>query len=106
VDDESSLSGTSAGVDTTSHDLAVRVVRNPVAGDPSSSLALGSSRRSADALWTDAQWRGDCRQRGNDARCWNALHTASCEPDVAGGDLENAAAISGRPSTVRTVQRR
>jgi hypothetical protein len=51
---ESALSGTSVGVDTTSGYLAVRVLRNPVVGSPCNAVTLGSSRRSAYALWTDA----------------------------------------------------
>jgi hypothetical protein len=103
VDSESSLSDTSVGVDTTSDGLAVRVLRNPVAGGPCSSVALGSSRRSANALWTDAECPSDRGQRGNDASCRNALHSASREPDVAGCDVENAAPISSRPSAAGTV---
>ena len=106
VDGESSLGGTSVGVDTTSGDLAVRVLRNPVVGGPCSSVAVGSSRRSASALWTDAEWPGDRRQRRNDASCRIALHATSREPDVAGCDIENAAVISSRPSSAGTVQRR
>ena len=93
-------------MDTTSGDLAVRVLRNPVAYAPGSSVALGSGWRSASALWTDAQWTGDHRQRWHDARCRNALHSASREPHVASCDIEDAAAISGRPSAARTLQRR
>jgi hypothetical protein len=59
VDDESSLSGTSVGVDATSGHLAVRVLRNFVAGGPRSSVTWGSSRRLANALWTDAECSRD-----------------------------------------------
>ena len=93
-------------MDTTSGDLAVRVLRNPVAYAPGSSVALGSGWRSASALWADAQWPRYHRQRWHDARCRNALYTASREPHVASCHIDNAAAISGRPSAVGTVQRR
>ena len=106
VDGESSLSSTSVGMDTTSGDLAVRVLRNPVAYAPGSSVALGSGWRSASALWTDAEWPGHRRQRWHDASCRNALHPASRQLHVAGSDIENAAAIFGRPSAAGNVQRR
>jgi hypothetical protein len=102
-DGESSFCGTSFGVDTTSDAPAVRVLRNPVAGGPSSSVALASGRRSANAVWTDAECRRDRGQRWNDASCRNALHAASREPDVADCDVENAATLSSRPSAAGTV---
>jgi len=95
--------GTSFGMDTTSDDLAVRVLRHPVAGGPCSSVALGSGRRSANAVWFDAECCRDRGQRWNDASCRNALHTSSRQPDVARCDVENAAAISSRPSAAGTV---
>ena len=103
VDDESSLSGTSVGVDTTPGHLAVRVLRNLVASGPCSAVSLGSRRRLANALWTDAECPRDRSQRWNDASCRNALHSASREPNVARCDVENAAATSSRPSAAGTV---
>jgi hypothetical protein len=103
VDGESSLSGTPVGVDTTSRDLAVRVLRNPVARGPCRTVVLGSGGRSANALWTDAECPRDRGQRWNDASCRHALHTASREPDVAGCDTAHSVAISSRPSAPRSV---
>jgi hypothetical protein len=100
---ESSFFGASLSVDTTSDDLAVRVLRNPVAGGSCSSVALGSRRRSANAVWTDAECRSDRGQRWSDASCWNAFYTSSREPDVAGCDAENAAVLSSRPRVAGTV---
>jgi hypothetical protein len=93
-------------MDTTSVDLVVRILRNSLAGAPGRSLAVGSGRRSPRTLWTDAQWHGDRRQRRDHASGRNALHAASREPHVAGSDIEHPAAISGRPSAARTLQRR
>ena len=106
VNGEPSFSDTPVGVDSISGDLAVRILRNPVAHDPCSSVAVDSGRRPASARWTDAEWSGDRRQRWNDASCGNALHPASSEPDVASCDIEDAAAISSRPSATGTVQHR
>ena len=103
MDDESSLSGTSVGVDATPVHLAVRSLRNLVVGGPGSAVTLGSRRRPANALWTDAECPRDRCQRWNDASRRNALHTPSREPDVAGCDVENAAATFGRPSAAGTV---
>jgi hypothetical protein len=58
VNDESALRGASLGVDTISGNLALRVVRNSLAGDPHSSVGLGSGWRSLDALRAFAQWIG------------------------------------------------
>ena len=93
-------------MDPTSGDLAVRVLRNPVADAPCRSVAVGSGWCSAGALWTDSEWHSDRRQRRNDASCRNALDTAPRKHDVAGCDIGNAAAISGRPSAAGNVQRR
>ena len=87
---ESSLSGTSVGVDTISGDLALRVLRNSLAGDPRSSLGVGSGWRSISALWTDAEWTSDGCQWWDDARCRHAPHSAPPEPNVACRDIENA----------------
>jgi hypothetical protein len=70
--------------------LAVRVLRNPVARGSFSAVTLGSGRRLANALWTDAECPSDRCQRWKDASCRNVLHTASREPNVAGCDVENA----------------
>jgi Flp pilus assembly pilin Flp len=86
VDGESSFRCTSVGMDAVSGDVAVRVLRDPVACGSGSSIALGSGRRSAHTVWTDAECPGDRRQCWSDARCRHALQPASCEPDVAGGD--------------------
>ena len=86
--------------------LAVRVLRNSLAGDPRSSVGVGSGWRSAGALWTDAEWSSDGYQCWNDARCRHALHCASPEPNVAGRDIENAAPILSRPGAARNVQHR
>jgi hypothetical protein len=56
---ESSLSGTSVGMDTISGDLALRVLRNSLAGDTRGSVGVGSGWRSASALWADAEWTSD-----------------------------------------------
>ena len=106
VNGEPSFSDTPVGVDSISGDLAVRILRNPLAHDPCSSVAVDSSWRPASARWTDAERSGDRRQRWNGARCGNALHPASREPDVASCDIEDAAAISSRPSAAWTVQHR
>jgi hypothetical protein len=106
VDGESSHSGTSAGLDTISSHLAVRVLRNSLAGDPFSSIAVGSGWCSAGTLWADAERPGDGRQRGNHASDRDALHSATREPDVARCDTEHAATIFGRSGAARTVQRR
>lgn len=83
VDGEPSLSGTPVGVDTISNDLAVRIMRDPVAGSPCSAVALGSGRRSVNALWADAECPSDGGQRGKDAGCWNAIYIPPGEYDVA-----------------------
>jgi hypothetical protein len=103
VDGESSICGTSFGLDTTSDDLAVRVLRNPMASAPCSSVTLGSCWGSANALWTDAQCPGDRGQFWNDACCGNTSYTSSGEPSVAGSDVGNASTITSRPSVARTV---
>ncbi len=103
VDGESSFCGTSFGLDTTSDDLVVRVLRNPVASAPGSSVSLGSGWGSANALWTDAQCPGDRGQFRNDASCGNTLDTSSGEPSVAGSDVENAPTIPCGPSLAGTV---
>jgi hypothetical protein len=103
VDDESSLSGTSVGVDATSGHLAVRVLCNLMVGGPYSAVTVRWGGRLANALWTDPERPRDRCQRWNDASRRNALHTPSREPDVAGCDVENAAATFGRPSAAGTL---
>jgi hypothetical protein len=103
---ESSVSGTSVGVDTISGNLVMRVLRDSLASDPRSSVRLGSGWRSASTLWTDAEWTSDSRQCWNDARCRDALHRASREYIVAGRNIEYATAILSRPGAAGTVQRR
>jgi hypothetical protein len=98
-----SIASWDVGVESTSCDLAVRVLRNPVARGPCHTVALGPGRRSANALWTDAECPSDRGQRWNDASCRVALHTASREPVVAGCDIAHAVAISSRPGAPRTV---
>lgn len=46
-------------MDTISGHLALRVVRNSLAGDPRGSVGVGSGWRSFNALWTDAEWTSD-----------------------------------------------
>ena len=67
---------------------------------------MGSRWRSARALRSHAEWNSDGRQRGNDARCRDALHSASPQPNVAGRYLENAATVLSGPGVARTVQHR
>lgn len=93
-------------MDTISGYLALRVLRNSLARDPRSSVAVGSGWRGASALWTTAEWTSDGCQCWNDARSRHALHSASPEPDVAGRDVENAAPILSRPGAARNVQHR
>ena len=99
----SSLFGASFSVGTTSDDLDVRIVCNLVVGGPCSSVTLGSCRRPADAVWANAECLGDRCQRWDDARCRNTLYASSCKPDVAGCDIEHAAAISSGPSAAGPV---
>src|SRR4029077_4665898 len=95
--------GTSVSVDGTSSDLAVCILRNPVARVACGWISVGSDRRSANALRT----RDECLSNGHqcrvDARGRNAVHSASCEPDVAECDVSNADATTGRLSRARTV---
>ena len=72
--------------------LVLRAGRSPVvrAGVLLMLCGLGTN-----ALVTDTN--------GVDARDRNAIHSASCEPDVARCDIANAVAAIGRPSTARTV---
>ena len=95
--------GTSVGVDGASRDLAVCVLRNPVAGVASGSISPGSDRRSTHALRTGDECPGNGQQCRVDARGRNAVHSTSSEPDVAGCDVANADATTGRPSAARTV---
>ena len=95
--------GTSVGLDGTPSSLALRVLRHPMARAACSSISLGSNRCSAHALWTGdecASNRHQCRVNACDR---NAVHSASCEPDVARCDAANAVAVIGRPSAARTV---
>lgn len=55
VNGVSSLGGASVGMDTTSGNLAMRVLRDLVAGGPSRSVPLGSGWCSADARWADPE---------------------------------------------------
>jgi hypothetical protein len=91
---------TSVGVDGTSGDLAVCVVRNPVACVAAVRSPGGSDRRSA-------RTGDECSSNGHqcrvNARDRNAVLSASCEPDLARCDVSNAIATLGRPSTARTV---
>ena len=103
VDGESSFCGASFGVDTTSDDLAVRVLRNPLAGGPCGSVVLGPGRRFTNVVRADAERPRDRRECWSDAGCRHALHSASCQPDVASGNSENAASFSSGPSPVGTV---
>ena len=96
-------SNTSVSVDGTSSDLAVCVLRNPVARVAYGSIPRGSDRRFANALrsWNECSSNGhQCRVNARDR---NAVLSASCEPDVARCDVSNAIATLGRPSTSRTV---
>ena len=103
MDDESSLSGTSVGVDATSGHLAVRVLCNLMVGGPYSAVTVRWGGRLANALWTDPERPRDRCQRWNDASRRNALPTPSREPDVAGCDAENATATLGGSSAAGTV---
>ena len=103
VDSEFAFCGTSFSLDTTSDDLAMRVLRNPVASAPCNPVTLGSAWGSANALRTDAQCPGDRGQFWNNASCGNTLDTSSGEPSVAGSDVENAPTITSRPSVAGTV---
>jgi hypothetical protein len=93
-------------METASSDLVVRILRNSLAGAPGRSLAVGSGWGSACAVWIDDEWTGDGCQCWNHAGCRITFHAASREPHVAGSDIEHPAAISGRPSAARTLQRR
>lgn len=99
----SRYSDTSVGMDGTSSDLAVCVVRNPVARVTCGSISGGSDRRSANALRTGDECSSNGHQCRVDARDRNAVPSTSREPDVARCDVPNAIAILGRPSTARTV---
>jgi hypothetical protein len=80
-------SDTSVGVDGTSSDLVVCVVRNPVARVACGSISGGSDRRSANALRTG----NECSSNGHQCRVnacdRNVVLSASCEPDVARCDV-------------------
>jgi hypothetical protein len=95
--------GTSVSVDGTSSDLALCILRNPVARLAFSSISLGSGRRSADALRSGDECASNGHQCRVDARDRNAAHGASGEPDVARCDIANAVAVIGRPSAARNV---
>src|SRR4029077_1181525 len=95
--------GTSVSVDGTSSDLAVCILRNPVARVACGSISVGSDRRSANALRTGDECSSNGQQCRVDARGRNAIHSASCEPNVAGRDIANADATAGRSSVARTV---
>jgi hypothetical protein len=99
-------SDTSLRVDGTSGNLAVCVLHDSVARFACGSISGGSGRRSANALRTGAKCSSNGHQRRVNARDWNAVHSASCEPDVARCDVSNPIAILGRPSTAGTVQHR
>jgi len=103
VDSESAFCGTSFSLDTAPDDLAVRVLRNPVASAPCNSVTLGSAWGSANALWTDAQCPGDRGQFWNNASCGNTLDTSSGEPSVEGSDVEHAPTVPCGPSWAGTV---
>jgi hypothetical protein len=103
VDRESAFRGTSFSLDTAPDDLAVRVMRNPVASAPFDPVTLGPAWGSANALWTDAQCPGDRGQFWNNAGCGNTLDTSSGEPSVAGGDVEHAPTVPCGPSWAGTV---
>ena len=103
VDSEFAFCGASFGLDTTPDDLAVRVLRNPVAGAPSGSVILGSGRSSANALWPDAKCSGDRGQCWNHASRRNAANTSTGEPGVASRYVGNAPGISRRPGVAGTV---
>jgi hypothetical protein len=94
---------TSVCVDGTSSDLAVCVLRNPVARVACGSVPRGSDRRSANALRTGNECSSDGYQCRIDARDRNAVYSASCEPDVARCDVSNAIATLGRSSKARAV---
>jgi hypothetical protein len=96
-------SDTSVRVDGTSGDLAVCVVRNPVARVTCGSISGGSDRRSANALRTGNECSSNEHQCRVDARDRNAVLSSSCELNVARWDFANAIATIGRPSTARTV---
>ena len=95
--------GTSVGVDGASSDLAVCVLRNPVAGVAFGSISPGSDRRFTHALRTGDECPGNGQQCRVDARGRNATDGTPCEPDVAGCDGANAIAPTGRPGRARTV---
>jgi hypothetical protein len=95
--------GTSVSVDGAPGDLAVCVLRNPVARVACGSISVGSDRCSANALRTGYECLGNGHQCRVDARGRNAVHSAPCEPDVAGCDFANADAAIGRSSAARTV---
>ena len=103
VDSESAFCGTSFSLDTAPDDLAVRVLRNPMASAPCNPVTLGSAWGSANALWTDAQCPGDRGQFWNNASCGNTLDTSSGEPSVAGSDVEHAPTVPCGPSWAGTV---
>jgi hypothetical protein len=81
VDDESSLSGTSVGVDATSGHLAVRVLCNLMVGGPYSAVTVRWGGRLANALWTDPERPRDRCQRGcyfwQTKRGWDSLASAT-----------------------------
>ena len=99
----SRYSDTSVGMDGTSSDLAVCVVRNPVARVACGSISGGSDRRSANALRIGDERSSNGHQCRVNARDRNAVLGASCEPDVARWDFANTIATIGRPSKARTV---
>lgn len=106
MEGESSFCSALPSMVTASDDLAVRILRHPLAGASRRPLAMGPGGRSAYAVWTDAERICDPVQRGYDASHWNALCLSSCEPAMESCDDRDADAASGGSSAVGLVQRR